>query len=121
MVEPFHTPIALFASFFGLLLGIVGLAATIYALYDILVVQKDMESIEKLIWILVVLFFNIFGVLIYFLIVKVAGERPFSDISWFQEDRKISELERLADLKDRGAISEEEYEKEKEKLLGEDQ
>lgn len=115
MIEPF---IAMIGMFFGLL-SLIGLALTIYVIYDVLAQQPEMQPIEKLIWIIVALFFNIIGVLVYFLVVKYADAQLFDNVDLFTEDQKLDELERLADLKDRGAITEEEYLKEKEQILGE--
>lgn len=119
MVEPMFAPIAFFMSLMGLMIGLVGLAATIYALYDVLFRQPSMESIEKLVWVMVILVFNIIGVIAYLVLVKYMGENPVSDaLSAGAEHRKIDELERLADLKERGVITAEEFRQEKERLLG---
>lgn len=119
MVEPFFAPFAFFMGVMGLLVGLVGLAATIYALYDVLFQQPAMESIEKLVWIIVILVFNLVGVLAYFLIVKYLGENPVSDaIAVGTEHRRIDELEELADLRDRGVLTEDEFQQEKQRILG---
>ena len=64
---------ALFA-FVGMfwLLGIIGLIAMVWVIYDIVTKQKRMPDVEKVIWILVVLFLGIIGVIIYYFIVKAS-------------------------------------------------
>jgi phosphotransferase system glucose/maltose/N-acetylglucosamine-specific IIC component len=119
MVEALFAPFAFFMAIMGALIGLVGLAATIYALYDIIFRQPAMERIEKLIWIIVILVFNIVGVLAYFLIVKYLDENPVSEaITTGREHRRINDLEELADLKERGVLTEDEFQREKERILG---
>lgn len=121
MVEEFFiAPFALFVGFMGLLIGVLGLALTIYAFYDILFQQPEMETLEKLIWVIVILVLNLFGVLLYLFIVKYMDENPVADaVSASQEHRKVEDLERLADLRDRDILTEEEFQEEKERILGE--
>ncbi|NJE05315.1 hypothetical protein E3E36_04000 [Thermococcus sp. M36] len=55
---------------FGMVLGILGLIAVVWVIYDVLAKQKRMPDVEKIIWILVAFFLNIIGAIIYYIIVK---------------------------------------------------
>lgn len=117
MVETFfHAPmiIGLFAS----VISLVGLVLVLYALYDVVFRQEQMETVERLIWVIVILAFNIFGVLIYFVLVWYSDER-LGDYLPPGEERKLSELERLGELRDDGVLTEEEFQEEKARILGE--
>ncbi len=52
--------------------GIIGLIAVIWVIYDVITKQKRMPDVEKVIWILVVLFLGIIGVIVYYLLVKAS-------------------------------------------------
>lgn len=119
--EPFFAPLAVFFSVIGILLGVVGLAATIYAFYDLLFQRPEMEDLEKLIWIIVILVFNIVGVLAYFVFVMYLDENPVAEaVSSQKERRRMDELERLAELRDRDVLTDEEFEEEKRRILGDE-
>lgn len=49
-----------------IIVTIVGVLLTIFALIDIL--KSKFHGNDKIIWLLVVIFFNLFGVLLYFII-----------------------------------------------------
>lgn len=117
MVELFFAPFAIFMGFIGMLIGLAALIATIYALFDVLFQQPTMETLEKLIWVLVIIFFNIIGVLIYLLVVKMWDTRIMDEVPALTEDRRLSELERLTRLKEQGALTEDEFQEEKERIL----
>lgn len=59
----------MFAGFF-MVLGLIGLAAMIWVIYDVLVNQTRMPDVEKIIWILVALLLGLIGAIIYYVIVK---------------------------------------------------
>ena len=54
----------------GGLLGLIGLACTIWVIYDVLVNQKAMTGGKKVLWILAALFFSWIAALIYSFVVK---------------------------------------------------
>lgn len=99
---------------FMMLFSVALFLAWLWAFYDILVVE-EMPDMHRLLWILVVLVFNLVGVIIYVVAVKSLDVDVFGG---FTERRRVSELERLADLEERGALTEDEFEREKERLLG---
>lgn len=94
----------------GVLASIAALAVIVYAFYDLLVKRESMSVEEKLLWAVVILVFNFVGALVY--LVAVWG-----GYTGLLDDRKLSELERLAELRDKDAITEEEYQELKEDLL----
>jgi prolipoprotein diacylglyceryltransferase len=56
----------------GVILWIIGLAAIIWVIYDVVTRQKAMPDGEKVIWIIVALFLNIIGAIIYYIVVKAS-------------------------------------------------
>lgn len=115
MADPFFifpAVVGLFAS----VVSLVGLFLVLYALYDVIFRQEQMEMVEKLIWVIAILAFNIFGVLVYFIVVWYSDER-LGNYMPLGEGRKLSELERLSELRDEGVLTEEEFQKEKENVL----
>lgn len=98
-------------------LGLLGLLLTLYVIYDVLVNQETMQTVEKLIWIGIVLAFNIFGIAAYLIMVKSQGELLLDDQAVATEKHRIDELERLQALKEDGALTEEEFAEEKRRIL----
>lgn len=56
-----------------LLFWIIGIMSVVWVIYDVLTNQKKMPDGEKIIWILVALFLNLIGAVIYYIIVKSSG------------------------------------------------
>lgn len=54
---------------FGLLM-LLGFLLTLYVLYDVFVNQEGMQLVEKLLWVAIVLAFNLLGVILYLFLVK---------------------------------------------------
>lgn len=54
-------------------LWLLGLAAVIWVIYDVLTKQKSMPDVEKLIWVIIAIFLNWIGAIIYFFVVKREG------------------------------------------------
>jgi len=82
------TILALFGVFW--ILGLIGLILVIWVIYDIVTKQKRMPGVEKVIWILVVLFLGIIGVIIYYFVVKASHkyEEEYND-TLTQEDSTV--------------------------------
>ena len=57
-----------------LLFWIIGLMAVIWVIYDVLTNQKRMPDSEKIVWILVALFLNLIGAVVYYILVKASGK-----------------------------------------------
>lgn len=53
---------------FFFLIPLIGLAFSLWALVDI--AKSEMEEGTKIVWALIVLFFNLIGVLVYYLVTK---------------------------------------------------
>jgi len=75
------TILALLGAFW--ILGLIGLILVIWVIYDIVTKQKRMSGTEKAIWILVVLFLGIIGVIVYYFVVKASHkyEEEYDDIA----------------------------------------
>ncbi|ASJ00017.1 PLDc N-terminal domain-containing protein [Thermococcus gorgonarius] len=54
------------------LIWLLNLISVIWVTYDVITNQKKMPDAEKIIWILVALFLNLIGAIIYYLIVKAS-------------------------------------------------
>ena len=97
-----------------------------FALLDIFR-RDDMGGFSKVLWILVIFFVPFFGTLIY-LITRPSGatkeERVAIDeasrdfVAHYATDSRASELKVLADLHDRGKLTDEEFAAEKARLQG---
>ena len=55
---------------FGSLLGILGILAFVWIIYDIFTNQKSMDNGKKALWIILGLFFSIITAIIYYFVVK---------------------------------------------------
>lgn len=101
-------------------ISLLGVVLLLYALYDLLVVQDTMATGEKLIWLVILLLFNVLGAIVYLVVIKYLQEHPFESLLSIEaEEERLTQLERLADLKERGAITEEEFDAEKERIMNE--
>lgn len=88
----------------------------LYVIYDVVLVREEMEDIERLAWVVIVLSLNLIGVAAYYIIVWREDCRLL-DRFGSREGR----LTDLADLRDRGVLTDEEFEREKERLLDDGQ
>ena len=106
----------LYMAFWGSLIFLVYLAFLLWTLYDILAKQTGMDAISKLIWTVLVVFFPLAGVILYFLVVKRAGVTSVAkDIPFI--DTPYDKIEKLAKLRQSGALTEEEFQEQKKKIL----
>jgi len=64
-----------------------------------------------------VLAFNIFGIVVYLIMVVSQGELLLDERSVARETSRVDTLERLQELKESGALTEDEFEEEKQELL----
>lgn len=58
----------------SLLLMILQLGAIVWVIYDVLMKQKKMPDVEKILWAVLAFLFTIFGALVYYLVVKRSGK-----------------------------------------------
>ncbi len=105
-----------FPLFFALF-GMMWIALTLFVFYDVLFVQEDMTDSQRIVWVLIVLFLNVMGVVLYLIIVKMMDMRPFAEMLP-NERRRLTTLERLQRLKEKGTLTDEEFEMEKDRILG---
>ena len=54
----------------GNLLWVVGVACAIWVIYDVLAVNKKMNTGEKVLWIILALLFSIITAIVYYLVKK---------------------------------------------------
>lgn len=114
--------------FFGMgagsvaLTALFGLLLALYVLYDIIVQRKEMLLLERVIWVLLIFTANLLGVVLYIFIVMIQGTTlnemlGLESVQQSLTARRVSELERLHRLHEEGALTDEEFEREKERLL----
>jgi hypothetical protein len=98
--------------------------------------SDDVGGVAKALWFVFIIFFPVIGVVLYLLVrgtkmahrrtERAAGRQPFHE--WFERDvdrtrssgntSAAEELERLTNLKDRGAITEDEFNRLKARVVG---
>ncbi|OKY77530.1 MAG: putative membrane protein containing PLD-nuclease N-terminal domain [Candidatus Methanohalarchaeum thermophilum] len=108
-----------FAAGLGLLINLISLILLIWVLYDTLVVQEGMDEIEKLIWIIASFILPIIIPLAYYFIVKV-NETYLMDGglgALKSGSSDVDELEKLHELKEKGVLTEKEFEEKKKEIL----
>lgn len=86
----------------------------LWALMDI-ITSKFQETIVQVIWLLAVFFLPFIGVILYLLVGK-SMKRP-SDNTPVDSNQKYDQLAKIKGLLDSGAISQEEFDSEKQKIL----
>lgn len=101
--------------FYAMIIGIVVL--WLWALLDI-ITSKFKENLMQIVWLLVVFFLPFIGVILYLLIGK-SMKLP-SDKNAENNNQKYEQLAKIKELLDNGAISQEEFDGEKSKILNRD-
>lgn len=86
----------------------------IWALVDI-IVSKFQDTIMQVVWLLVVFFLPVIGVILYLLVGR--STKRVSDFTSEERNQKYDQLSKLKKLLDEGVISQDEFESEKEKIL----
>lgn len=89
----------------------------VWALIDI-ITSKFQEDLMQVIWLLVVFFLPFIGVILYLLIgksMKRAGDLVQDDLN-----QRYDQLAKIKELLDAGAISQDEFDVEKQKILNRD-
>jgi membrane protein implicated in regulation of membrane protease activity len=86
----------------------------IWALVDI-ITSKFEESLMQVVWLLVVFFLPFLGVILYLLIGK--SMKKVTGSASEDLNQKYDQLAKIKELLDNGAISKEEFETEKQKIL----
>lgn len=89
---------------------LIGVGLTVYVIYDVVMEQDRMQATEKVLWIGVVIVLNLVGVLVYLAVIK------YNDQLLLEED-SLKELERINELHEQGALTDEEFSEEKERVL----
>jgi len=110
-----------FAEFFLLLVVWIPLLLLwIFTLVD-LFRRKDLSGLAKGLWLLAIVLLPIFGMLIYFITRPPSPEEQEAARQYYRNaagDVDVTDqLERLAELRDKGVLTDEEFTREKDKLL----
>ncbi len=104
-----------------LLIWIPIIVCWVYALFDIYQ-RDDLSTGGHLLWFAVVLFFPLFGTLIY-LLFRPAATTPAQKKAWsaaaeaYDASMTADQLHKLSELHDRGKLTDEEFDQAKKKLL----
>lgn len=104
---------AIFGVLIGGIIGLAVLALWLWAIIDILKADFK-DSIMKIVWLLLVVFLPLLGFILYVIIGRATKLPKGSVVS----GTKYEDLARVKGLYDSGAISEEEFESEKRKIMG---
>lgn len=105
------------------LIAVLSFVLLLYVIYDV-IVSEEMLLVEKVTWILLAAGTDFIGILLYFYIVIYRGEliADYTDLESVQESftvSDVSELERLSRLKEKGDLTEEEFERKKSEIIDE--
>lgn len=117
--DPFLFGFNIMSAGIGLLFGLLTFLLTIWVIYDTLVVQEEMDIIEKLVWIIGSFIIPLLVPIIYYIVVKRNKVYILRDTSLrsLGEYSDVERIEKLHELKEKGAITEEEFEEKKKQLL----
>jgi hypothetical protein len=115
--------IGFWGAFFLMLIFIPLIMLWVFTLMDIFQ-RSDLSGWAKALWVILVLILPIFGMLIYFIVRPTLPEdiaaqeeyRQMRDIS--QAADVTDKLHKLSELRDKGDITQEEFDKQKAKLMG---
>ena len=99
-------------TFWTLLIFIPLLLLWVFALVD-LFRNPDLSGLTKALWAIAIVLLPIIGMLVYFIAVY-----PVGDAAAAAPVDVTSQLSQLGDLHDQGVLSDEEFQREKDKLLG---
>lgn len=98
--------------FYAMIIGV--FVIWLWALIDI-ITSKFQENLMQIVWLLVVFFLPFIGVILYLLIGKAM--KIANNVNSDNSNQKYEQLSKIKELLDNGAISQEEFEVEKEKIL----
>ena len=110
--------------FFILLIMLPLICLWVFTLMDIFM-RKDLPGWMKASWVIIVIILPFFGMLIYFIVRPETARELAVDQANYQGGPRAAlaadsteRIERLARLRDKGDITQEEFERQKAKLLG---
>ena len=104
--------------FFILLIFIPLLMLWVFALVD-LFQRRDLSGWAKALWAIAIVLFPLLGLLIYFITRPASLEEKEATQRYYQQQTAdmADQLERLSELHDKGVLTDDEYQKQKDKLL----
>ena len=110
--------------FFILLIMLPLICIWVFTLADIFA-RDDLSGWIKALWVLFVIFLPLLGMLIYFIVRPETARELAVDKAYYQGGPQaalaadsLERIEKLAELRDKGDITQEEFERQKAKLLG---
>ena len=81
--------------------------------------RRDLSGLAKALWVLAILYLPIIGMVVYFVVRPVQGPTgPGDYLGGGGNLTSAEEVKLLADLHDRGKLSDEEFSQEKSRILG---
>ena len=98
--------------FYSMIIGVFIL--WLWALVDI-ITSKFKENLMQIVWLLIVFFLPFIGVILYLLLGK--SMKVSNDICQDNANQIYDQLSKIKELLDNGAITQEEFDTEKEKIL----
>lgn len=98
--------------FYSMIIGVFIL--WLWALVDI-ITSKFKENLMQIVWLLIVFFLPFIGVILYLLLGK--SMKVSNDICQDNANQVYDQLSKIKELLDNGAITQEEFDTEKEKIL----
>lgn len=98
--------------FYSMIIGVFVL--WLWALVDI-ITSKFQDNLMQIVWLLIVFFLPFIGVILYLLLGK--SMKVSTDISSDNANQLYDQLSKIKELLDNGAITQEEFDTEKEKIL----
>jgi hypothetical protein len=99
-------------NFWTLLIFIPLLLLWVFALVD-LFKNPDVSGVAKALWAIAIVLVPIIGMIVYFLVVYESEPEPATSST-----ATIDQLSQLAELRDQKVLTEDEFQREKDKLLG---
>lgn len=121
---PASSNISFWDGFFLMLIFIPIAMCWAFALVD-LIRRKDLSGWVVALWLIAIIIFPLFGTLFYFIFRPITKQdlemqaAYETEIEFEKTAKEVDKLHKLADLRDKGVISEEEFEKKKAKLVRE--
>jgi uncharacterized membrane protein len=115
--------IGFWGAFFLMLIFIPLIMLWVFTLVDIFQ-RNDLSGWAKALWVILVLILPLLGMLIYFIVrptlpEDIAAQEEYQQMREMSQAADVTDkLHKLSELRDKGDITQEEFEKQKAKLMG---
>lgn len=125
MIDMLFEPISpyfgfgIFVALLGIFFGLATFFLLIWVIYDTLTIQEGMDVIEKLIWIIGSFVIPVIIPIVYYIAVKKKGKYLLGEegSKILNKEKNYKDLDKLHELKEKGVITEEEYEEKRKELI----